>query len=170
MKKFFLYVATIFVGVQCSSSSEEDFSNRDVSMKEIKNIILEEQAAWTAGDAKAYSAHFDENGLFTNIFGSSFTGYSAFLTRHELLFKGVFQGSKMDQNLTTLKIIDKEVAVVETITRISEFSHNEHLAGIYIDENGFINTRLLQILKKEKKEWKIVAYHNVDIKQGIPIP
>ncbi|RNA61451.1 hypothetical protein D1631_05640 [Chryseobacterium nematophagum] len=155
MKSLFLYVTAIFICIQCSSTSEDDISNVNLSIKEIKKIILEEQVAWTSGDSKAYSAHFDENGIFTNVFGSSFTGYSAFLTRHELLFKGVFKGSKMQQNITTLKI-DKNIAIVETITRISEFSYDEHLAGIYIDENGFLNTRLLQILKKEKKSGKLL--------------
>ncbi|WP_183148155.1 YybH family protein [Chryseobacterium nematophagum] len=169
MKNLFFYVAAIFIVVQCSSSSEENISKEDSPTKEIKKIILEEQVAWTTGDAKAYSAHFDENGLFTNVFGSSFTGYTEFLTRHEQLFKGIFKGSVMKQSVTTLKIY-KDVAVVETITRISGFSNDEHLAGIYIDEKGFLNTRLLQVLRKQGKSWKIIAYHNVDIKKGVIIP
>jgi uncharacterized protein (TIGR02246 family) len=166
MKFLMYYVTAILLAVQCSSSSKDYLPNIDSDTKEIRKIILDEEVSWNKGDAKAYSANFDENGLFTNVFGSSFTGYSEFLTRHDKLFNGVFKGSIMNQDITSLKIIAKDVAVVETITRISEFSDNGHLVGIYIDENGFLRTRLLQVLRKEKKSWKIVAYHNVDIKKG----
>lgn len=166
MKFLMYYVAAIFIAVQCSSSSEDCLPDMDSDRKEIRKIILNEEVSWNKGNAKAYSANFDENGLFTNVFGTSFTGYSEFLTRHEILFNRVFKGSIMKQDVTSLKIITKDIAVVETITQISEFSDNGHLAGIYIDKDGFLKTRLLQVMKKEKKGWKIVAYHNVDIKKG----
>lgn len=159
------YMAVILVAVQCSSSREDYLPNIESDTKEIRKIILHEETSWNKGDAKAYSANFDENGLFTNVFGSSFIGYIEFLERHDKLFNGIFKGSIMKQDITSLKIITKDVAVVETITQISKFSDNGHLTDIYIDENGFLKTRLLQVLRKEKKVWKIVAYHNVDIKK-----
>ncbi|WP_343642305.1 SgcJ/EcaC family oxidoreductase [Chryseobacterium sp.] len=166
MKFLMSYVAAILSAVQRLSSSEDYLLNMDSYTKEIKKIILNEEVSWNKGDAKAYSLNFAENGLFTNVFGASFMGYSAFLARHDKLFNGVFKGSIMKQEITSLEMIAKNVAIVETISQISEFSDNNHLAGIYIDENGFIKTRLLQVMRKEKKSWKIVAYHNVDIKKG----
>lgn len=166
MKFLMYYAVAIFISFQCSSPCEDYFPNMDSDTRKIKKIILDEVVSWNQGDAKAYSANFDENGLFTNVIGTSFTGYSQFLARHKVLFNGVFKGSIMKQDVISLKIIAKDVAVIETITQISEFSDDGRLTGMYIDTNGFLKTRLLQVLRKEKKGWKIVAYHNVDIKKG----
>jgi hypothetical protein len=39
-----------------------------------------------------------------------------------------------------------------------------------LDDKGRLRTRLLQVLAKEDGVWKIVAYHNVDVKPGVPTP
>ena len=39
--------------------------------------------------------------------------------------------------------------------------------GVTLDEKGRIRTRLLQIVAKENGAWKIVTYHNTDVKPGI---
>ena len=41
--------------------------------------------------------------------------------------------------------------------------------GIALDEKGRLRTRLMQVIAKDNGVWKIVAYHNTDVKQGIPI-
>ena len=40
--------------------------------------------------------------------------------------------------------------------------------GVTLDDKGRIRTRLLQILARNNGVWKIVTYHNTDVKPGIP--
>ena len=42
--------------------------------------------------------------------------------------------------------------------------------GTNTDDKGRLRTRLLQVLVKEGNEWKITAYHNTDVKSGVPVP
>jgi len=35
---------------------------------------------------------------------------------------------------------------------------------------GRLRTRLLQVIVQRNGEWKIVAYHNVDVKSDVPLP
>jgi hypothetical protein len=42
--------------------------------------------------------------------------------------------------------------------------------GTSADAAGRLRTRLLQVVVKQGEEWKVVAYHNVDVKPGIPVP
>jgi hypothetical protein len=35
---------------------------------------------------------------------------------------------------------------------------------------ALLRTRLLQVLVKDGGEWKIAAYHNVDVKSGVEVP
>jgi uncharacterized protein (TIGR02246 family) len=88
----------------------------------IRNILQEEVAAWNKGDAQSYSRHFATDGTFTNIRGMFFTGHQAFLDRHEEIFKGIFHGTVLRQDVVSLRFIRPDIAVVETLTWVSGFS------------------------------------------------
>jgi uncharacterized protein (TIGR02246 family) len=135
----------------------------------IRAIVEDEIAAWNRGDADAYSRHFSADGTFTNIRGSFFVGYEEFRDRHDVVFKGEFRGTTLEQRIVSLKFIRPDVAVVETLASVSGFESGVPPSA-NIDEKGRLNARLLQVLEKEGSSWKIVAYHNVDVKPGVPIP
>jgi hypothetical protein len=44
------------------------------------------------------------------------------------------------------------------------------LPGASADTKGRLRKRLLQVLVKDGGEWKIAAYHNVDVKAGVSVP
>jgi len=134
----------------------------------IRDTIQEEIAAWNSGDAAAYSRHFAPDGTCTNIRGQFFTGHQAFLERHEYLFKGPFQGSTAKQDVVSLKFVRPDVAVVEVLTSVTGI--RQLSPGTHTDEKGPLRTRLLQVMVKDGGEWKIVAYHNTDIKPDVPVP
>jgi uncharacterized protein (TIGR02246 family) len=73
-------------------------------------------AAWNKGDAQAYAEDFAVDGTFTNILGMFFTGHQAFVDRHEEIFKGMFRGTELRQDVVSLKFVRPQMAVVETFT------------------------------------------------------
>ena len=127
-------------------------------------------ATWNKGDTDGYSRDFAANGTFTNIRGMFFTGHQEFRDRHEAIFKGEFRGTSLKQEVVTLRFIRPDVAIAETLTWVSGFSKAGPPPGTLVDANGRLHTRLLQVLKKDGAEWKIVVYHNVDVKPGVPLP
>lgn len=151
-----------------SANSNQAQSLADTSA--IKNIIEQETTAWNKGDAKAYSQYFASDGSFTNILGSFFVGYVEFLSRHEQIFKGPFKGTKMTQKIVSLRFVRQDLAIVETITWIDGFSENGPPKGTFLDEKGRLRTRLVQVVAQDGSSWKIVNYHNVDVKPGIVVP
>jgi uncharacterized protein (TIGR02246 family) len=134
----------------------------------IRNIIQEEITAWNAGDAAAYSRHFAADGTFTNIRGQFFTGREAFIERHDFIFKGPFHGSTLKQDVVSLKFARPDVAVVEVLTSVTGIQKLS--PGTNTDDKGRLRTRLLQVIVKDGGEWKIVAYHNTDVKSDVPAP
>jgi uncharacterized protein (TIGR02246 family) len=134
----------------------------------IRNIIQEEITAWNSGDAVAYSRHFAADGTFTNIRGQFFTGREAFIERHEFIFKGPFHGSTLKQDVVSLKFARPDVAVVEVLTSVTGIQKLS--PGTNTDDKGRLRTRLLQVIVKDGGEWKIVAYHNTDVKSDVPAP
>lgn len=134
----------------------------------IRKIIQDEIAAWNRGDAAAYSRQFAADGTFTNIRGQFFVGYEAFLKQHEVIFQGIFRNTTLQQDIVSLKFNGPDVAVVEVLTSVSGVS--ETAPGTAKDSKGRLRTRLLQVVARRGAEWKIVAYHNVDVKPGVPVP
>ena len=136
----------------------------------IQTILQEEVTSWNSGDAATYSKHFAEKGTFTNIRGMFFTGHQQFLDRHEEIFKGMFAKTVLQQQVVSFRFLSPEIAIVETLTRITGFPKNGSPKAIYVDSSGRLHTRLLQVFQKQAGDWKIVVYHNVDLKPDTPVP
>jgi uncharacterized protein (TIGR02246 family) len=145
------------------------FAQSKLDTLAIENIMQEEVEAWNKGDAETYSKHFAENGTFTNILGLFFTGHKAFLERHKQIFKGVFNKTILEQKTVSLRFIRTDVVIVETLTWILGFSKLGPPPGTHLDDKGRLYTRLLQVMVKEETDWKIVTYHNIDVKPGTAI-
>lgn len=128
----------------------------------IRAIVDNETDTWNKGDAVGYSRDFARDGVFTSIRGLAFDGYDAFLRQHDVIFKGIFRGTRLDQEIVVLRFPEPGLAIVETLTRVRGIS--EPPPGVSFDRNGHLRTRLLQVLVKRAGEWKIIAYHNVDVK------
>jgi len=133
----------------------------------IRKIIQDEVAAWNRGDATAYSRQFATDGTCTNIRGQHFSGHDAFLKQHEVIFEGLFKNTTLQQDVVSLRFIGPDVAVVETLTSLSGMPKTA--PGTAADSKGRLRTRLLQVVARQGDEWKIVAYHNVDVKPGVPV-
>jgi uncharacterized protein (TIGR02246 family) len=132
----------------------------------IRRIVDNQVTTWNVGDAVGYSRDFAATGTFTNIRGQFFDGYPAFLKQHEVIFAGIFKNTTLKQDVVSLKFIRPDVAIVETLTTVSGAGANP--PGVAHDERGDFHTRLMQVVAKRDGVWKIVAYHNTDIKAGIP--
>ncbi len=135
----------------------------------VQQIIDSEVAAWNAKDAQAYGSHFAPQGTFTNVLGMFFIGREAFTQKHAGVFKSIFRGTRLTNSTVSMKFLDADVVIVETLTTLSGFSPDGPAPGTALDGSGHLHTRLLQVLKRHGKEWQIEAYHNVDVKTGIPV-
>ena len=165
----------MFAMIACSpvapnaSRGAVSYSSAAESEQAVRQIIRNESSTWNAGDAVGYSRDFASDGIFTNIRGEAFTGYDAFLRQHDVIFKGVFKGTTVQQDIVVLRFVEPNVALVETLTSVSGMSGSPP-PGATLDAKGRLRTRLLQVIAKRGAEWKIVAYHNVDVKRGVPVP
>lgn len=134
----------------------------------IRRILSEQAEAWNRGDAVGFSRHFAADGISTNLRGQSFVGYDAFLRQHQFLFESLFRSSRLQQDIDVLRFPAPGLAVVEAVTAVSGIGQMP--PGVAPDAKGRLRTRLLEVLTRQGGEWKIVAYHNIDIKPGVPTP
>lgn len=132
----------------------------------VRNIVTNEIETWNKGDATGYSRDFAASGTFTNIRGQFFTGYAGYLKQHEVIFQGIFKNSTLKQEIVSLMFIRPDVAILETATTVNGAAQGP--VGVTRDDQGRIRTRLMQVVTKKNGVWKIVTYHNVDVKPQIP--
>jgi hypothetical protein len=71
-------------------------------------------------------------------------------------------------DLVSLKFVCPNVGIVKTLQTVMGFQKLP--PGTSADTKGRLRTRLLQVLVKDGGEWKIAAYHNVDVKSGVEVP
>ncbi|MGH7649727.1 MAG: SgcJ/EcaC family oxidoreductase [Gemmatimonadaceae bacterium] len=134
----------------------------------IRGVVKDEITAWNQGDAVAYSRHVATDATFTNIRGQFFTGHDAFLHQHEAIFGSFFKHTTLQQDIVALRFLGPDVAVVEVLTAVSGVTAPR--PAMTFDSHRRQRTRLLQVDARQAGEWKIVAYHNVDVKPGVPVP
>lgn len=151
-----------------SSDVARSPSTNAADERAIREIVRNETAAWNRGDAVAYSRDIARDGLFTNILGQSYVGYDAFVRQHEVIFSGLFRNTTLQQDIEALTFPTPDLALVVTLTAVSGLSQMP--PGAAADVNGRLRTRLLQVIVRDGGEWKIVAYHNVDVKAGTAVP
>jgi hypothetical protein len=74
----------------------------------------------------------------------------------------------MKQDVVSLKFVRPDVAIVETLTAV--IGIQKPSPGMSTDDKGRLRSRLLQIMVKDGGEWKIVTYHNTDVRPDVPVP
>ena len=162
MKIAWILVVCLFSGTLAAEATPDETA--------IRQILQEEVDTWNKGDGEGYSRRFAADGTFTNIRGMFFTGHQAFLDRHIEIFKNMFRGTTLRQEVVSLKFVRPDVAIVETLTWVSGFPNSQPPPGINLDAKGRLVTRLLQVMVKDGDQWKIASYHNVDVKPGTAVP
>lgn len=128
----------------------------------VLEILREENDGWNSGDVALYSRSVGDNVTFTNIRGQHLLGRLAFVKQHELIFGSVFKGTTLQQQVVSLQFIGTELALLDTLASVTGMANP--LPYMRLDANGALKTRLLQVIVKQDEEWKVVAYHNVDVK------
>ncbi len=134
--------------------------------REIRAILMDQDDAWTRGDAAGFSKHMATGFLATNVQGQSMSGKLVFDRQHKFIFGGFFKGSKMSQTIDTLRQLSENTAFVETIVHVSEFT--DPPAVWPLDPEGRLETRLLQVFEKSNGTWLVVAYHNTIVNHRAP--
>ena len=160
MKLIFAIGLLLVSSVLCAAPGNDEAA--------IRKLIQEQVAAWNAGDATAFARHFATDGTFTNLLGMYFTGQEAFRDRHDQIFKGAYRGSTKIEDIVAIKFVRPDVAIVDSLQTVT--GYQKLLPGTQADAKGRLRTRLLQVFVKDAEGWKIVTYHNVDVKAGVPAP
>jgi uncharacterized protein (TIGR02246 family) len=132
------------------------------SAKEIHGIVSRQQAAWNRGDSRDFSMDCDNEISFTNILGKVYFSREDFDELHAQIFKTIFKGSTIKLLLRRIHFPSKTIAVVDLSAEVTGYQALP--SGVKAPTDGVLRTSLMQVFIRTESGWRMVAYHNVDIK------
>jgi uncharacterized protein (TIGR02246 family) len=133
-----------------------------IYVEEIKQIISRQQDAWNCADVPKFSLDCDESISFTNILGKVYFGRNLFDERHAEILSTLFKGSDLNLSINRIHFPNPDVAIVDLDAAVSNYRSLP--PGIKTPQDGVLRTSLMQVFILTESGWRIVAYHNVDIK------
>lgn len=105
------------------------------------------------------SDHVTEDVSFTNIFGTVRFGREEFIERHKEIGQTFFMGTTAKSEITKLRFIRPDVAVVDVSGELRGFQ--KVYPGLPVGKDGVLRNKLLLVLVKENGIWWISEFHNV---------
>ena len=124
----------------------------------IRAILDEQEEAWRAGDAAAFSRAATSEIVFTNVVGLFSVGRTGFEAQHRHIFSTFYKGSTLRQVVEQITFVRPDVAIVNTLTEVTGFGA---LPPIMPTQDGVLKTRMEQVLVRVEAGWKVAAFHNV---------
>ncbi|MCU1645182.1 MAG: hypothetical protein JWN03_5457 [Nocardia sp.] len=117
----------------------------------IRDLFDSTTSAWEAGDAQAYAAAFAPDADYVTWFGQHLKGRAAIEDSHAPLFAKYLKGTRTDGEITSLRFVTPDVAVV-------------HGKGALVKgkrrRNRF-NTKVnVYVVVRTDGEWSFAAFHN----------
>jgi len=154
--------AALFVSILFVISLTPALAQRSSAEETIRKIIVDQAAAWNAGDGARYSTPVSEDVSFTNLFGMVMYGKAAFKTRHSDILSTFYKGTTKSHVIRKIRFVTPEVAIVDINNEIRGVKTMP--AGISVPADGILRTQLMEVFVLHKGNWLIEAYHNVDSK------
>ncbi len=108
--------------------------------------------AWNGAEGERWGTYFAEDADFVNIFGLHGKGRQAIADAHNMILHGVYLGSRLDTEVTQLRMLAADVALVHLRSRLEV--PNGPMAGV-------MNSVPSAVLTREGAGWVIAAFHNV---------
>jgi uncharacterized protein (TIGR02246 family) len=124
----------------------------------IRAILDEQELAWNAGDAAAFSRATTAGVVFTNVVGLFSIGRPGFEGQHRHIFATFYKGSTLTQVVENITFVRPDVAIVNTLTQVTGFGDMPHAIRA---QDGVLKTRLEQVMVKSDAGWTVAAFHNV---------
>jgi uncharacterized protein (TIGR02246 family) len=160
--RYLVIAACLAVGSVAAANAQTPDMTRAAEPDEaaITRILDDEGAAWLRGDADAFGAHVVPDVVFVNTVGMFSVGKHPFVAQHQGIFATIYKGSEMRQFIEKITFIGGDIAIVDTVTKLSGM---EQLPTGAAAVDGALYTRLEQVMVRTGGEWSVASFHNVPI-------
>jgi len=155
---FFALVALASVppGAQAQPAAGVEASSIEPAAAQIAGPLMDRlDTAWTAGDGAGFAAEFTPDADVINIFGQRYRGGPDLVQRMQLIFDGIFKGSRhVSRTLEVARHLDADAVLVVTSSVVAV------PGGPMAPET---RNRQTFLLVRDGEAWRIRHWHNTTI-------
>lgn len=132
---------------------EESFPSnaKAAEMQKIEAAAREYQMAWNKGDAEGVAKQFTQDGTFATIDGQKATGREEIRRVISQELSGPMKGSQFDITVSSVRMVGKDVAIVDTQVKVSGMEAKGPGGQALTDLES------TAVARREGKDWKIEA-------------
>ena len=138
-----------------------DTNRRNTDEQEIRAVVQQAVEAWNSGDGSAYAALFAEDADYVTFGGMHTRGRHAIATEHQQLFDAFLRGSRLALQITNLRFLGPDTALVHAVGGILDQPDQRDVAL----ERRSIQTA---VLCRQHDTWRIVATQVTRIQTVLP--
>lgn len=147
-----IFILLILILLAILSSYSIASSDNIGDDKAIKSVFEGLSEAWEQADGDAWGSYFTDDADFTVWFGLHLDGRKKIAEGHQWVFDTVYPNTRYEFEVTDLKFLKSDIAVV-------------HLNASIIEPGGELpaepHTLPVAVLQNIDNIWKVVMFHNM---------
>lgn len=118
----------------------------------VRTLLAGMNAAW--GDADAYGATFTTDADYVTFFGGHARGRQQIIDSHRPLFEGVLKGSRLHGEVTHLRFLGPDVALIHGRGAVLKRRRQRRPSRRAMSVQTFVAVR------EQDGQWRLTAFHN----------
>jgi uncharacterized protein (TIGR02246 family) len=134
----------------------------------LRQLVAQCDAAWNAGDPKAWAANMAEDVTMTGMLGDRFHGREIVESGHRHIFSTIYKSSNLTQTIELIRFVRPDVALVQLHQRLISHVPPGAIAStarqrLVTDEMHETLSRASLLVVKDHGTWQILSLHNTAI-------
>jgi uncharacterized protein (TIGR02246 family) len=133
-------------------------NDKSTDEKALHDLFQQMVAGWNQGSGQAFAASFTEDADYVVVNGTYLKGRQAIAAAHRQLFESIFQGSRLEGYIKSIRFLSDDIALVHLHGR-------PQIPGqaVPAPEQYSIQT---MVAIRHADEWSITAFQNTSIQQS----
>ena len=106
----------------------------------IRELLDRQVMGWAAGDPEAYAAVFTADADYVTFLGSHHKGRDAIAASYAPLFKKLLKGSRLDTEITQLRFLTPDVALIQAKAAVVKRARRRHRHNTRVNTSIAVRT------------------------------
>lgn len=134
----------------------------------LRALVARCEAAWNAGDARAWAANMAEDVYLTSVLGDRYHGRDLLESGHRYVFDTIYKGSAITFTIEAIRFVRPDVALVHLHQRLMSRLPPGAAAStarqrLMSEEMHETQARASLLVVKDGGSWQVLSFQNTGI-------
>ena len=134
----------------------------------LRALVARCEAAWNAGDARAWAQNMAEDVYLTSVLGDRYHGRDLLESGHRYVFDTIYKGSKIALTVEAIRFVRPDVALVHLHQRLMSrlppgAATSVARQRLMTDDMHETEARASLLVVKDGGAWQVLSFQNTGI-------